>query len=74
MTNERKQLLKEKIKIAFDSIHALSLEMNQEDFMWADKLLDSGNFNEADEYLAMSIINLSDDMRELSCEFMFTKD
>ncbi len=74
MTNERKQLLKEKIKIAFDSIHSLSLEMNQEDFMWADKLLDSGNFSEADEYLAMSIINLSDNMRELSCEFMFAKD
>lgn len=74
MTNERKELLKEKIRIAFEGIHALSLEIKNEDAEWANKLLDSGNFNEDDEELAMSIINLSDDLGDLASELMFETD
>jgi len=71
MTNERKEFLKKKIRIAFEGINVLSLEMRCEDYEWANKLLNSGDdVNEDDEAFAMCIVNLADDLRDLSNEFL----
>lgn len=74
MTNERKELLKEKIKAAYDALHALSLEIKTEDAEWADKFLDQGDEVAVfvdDEELALEIVNLADNLRDFSNYFIF---
>jgi hypothetical protein len=67
MTNERKDLLNEKIKAVFDAIDELSGVLEVEDVEWADQFdSDDKDATEEDEHLALSILNLSQDVKDMA--------
>ena len=67
MTNERKDLLNEKIKAVFDAIDELSGVLEVEDVEWADQFdSDDKDATEEDEHLALSILNLSQDVQDMA--------
>lgn len=68
MTNERKQLLQEKIDEAFKALNELSAVVTEEDMDWASSAYES-DMSDSDEHLAMSLINIEDGLREMSHQF-----
>lgn len=67
MTNERKELLNEKIKAVFDAIDELSGVIEVEDFEWADQFdSDDKDATEDDEHLALSILNLTQNVQDVA--------
>jgi|694.fasta_scaffold29426_3 hypothetical protein len=68
MTNDRKQLLQEKINAAFKALNELSALVTEEDMEWASDAYDK-DMSDADEELAMGLINIADSLREMSYAF-----
>lgn len=68
MTNDRKQLLQEKINATFKALNELSALVTEEDKHWASDTYDK-DMSDEDEQLAMGLINISDDLHELSYVF-----
>lgn len=69
MTNERKQLLQEKINAAFKALNELSAIITEEDKHWASNAYDT-DMSDEDEQLAVGLINISDNLREMSYVFV----
>ena len=64
MTNERKELLIEKMDAVFAAMSVLAAEITEEDIEWADV-----KYNEAegdDEEIVMRLCNLREDLRDMA--------
>ena len=68
MTNDRKQLLQEKINATFKALNELSALVTEEDMRWANVTYDT-DMSDSDEELAMGLINIADNLREMSNVF-----
>jgi hypothetical protein len=69
MTNEHKKLLQEKLAAAFKALNELNGIVTEEDMIWADKASSDELGSEEDEELAMSLLNLEANLREMSHAF-----
>ena len=68
MTNDRKELLNEKINAAFKALNDLSALITEEDKHWASNAYDT-DMSDEDEQLVMGLINISDNLREMGYMF-----
>lgn len=70
MTNERMQLMKDKVDALYSALNELSTFMTEEDLSWAMKTTDDRNepVGFAAE-LALQVLNVGDDLREMSYAF-----
>ena len=67
MKKERKELLNEKIKAVFDAIDELSGVLDTDDYEWANQFdIDDKDATEEDEDLALSILNLSENVKDVA--------
>lgn len=70
MTNDRKQLLQEKINATFKALNELSALVTSEDMRWANVNLDLHvDMTAEDEELAMGLVNIADNLHEMSNVF-----
>jgi hypothetical protein len=67
MTKKRKELLNEKIKAVFDAIDELSGVLEADDYEWANQFdIDDEDATEEDEGLALGILNLSENVKDMA--------
>ena len=70
MTNERMQLMKDKVDALYSALNELSTFITEEDLSWALKTTD--DMNEPVEFavdaaeLALQVLNVGNDLREMS--------
>jgi hypothetical protein len=69
MTNEHKKLLQEKLAAALKALNELNGIVTEEDMIWADKASSDELGSAEDEELAMSLLNLEANLREMSHAF-----
>jgi hypothetical protein len=69
MKDEHKKLLQEKLDAAFKALNELSDIITEEDMIWADKVSSDevGTDDEVD--LAIELVNIEDNLREMSHAF-----
>lgn len=68
MTNDRKQLLQEKINATFKALNELSALVTAEDMRWASDAYDT-DMSDSDEELVLGLVNIEDNLREMSNVF-----
>lgn len=68
MTNDRKQLLQEKINATFKALNELSALVTSEDMVWASDAYDT-DMSDSDEELVLGLLNIEDNLREMSNVF-----
>jgi len=74
LKRDHKQLLREKLDAAYKALDELNDIVTEEDMIWADKALWAALSSdelgtEEDEQLAMSLLNLEDNLRDMSHAF-----
>lgn len=69
LKRDHKQLLQEKLDAAYKALDELNDIVTEEDMIWADKASSDELGTEEDEQLAMSLLNLADNLRDMSHAF-----
>lgn len=68
MKDEHKKLLLEKMNATFKALNELSALVTEEDKHWASDTYDK-DLSDEDEELVLGLINISDNLREMSYVF-----